>query len=224
MICPHHEKLYGRRKCRQLTKKQKELFDTVLPDISITAFRQSNFGNYAHVFLEIGFGMGCHIAQLALSTPNALFVGCEPFVNGVAALLVKISDLGIKNIRIFQGDARILLQDIQSNSLDGVFLLFPDPWPKRKHTGRRFLQERTIETIHDKLKVGGWFRIATDHEVYIQWMLRLFGRPKFDKLFTGILVGKNSRPDENSWPKTKYERIATNEILFATYTKIEPYV
>lgn len=214
------EKFYGRLKSRRLTDRQEALFKTLFKDISINSFKDINTCGYDDVFFEIGFGGGEHIANMALSNPKGLFIGCEPFVNGVAALLTKIDDLKIKNIRIYQNDARSLLKEFPDGFLSGVFLLFPDPWPKRKHIRRRFLQEKTIFMIYDKLKNNGFWRIASDHKEYKSWILKLFKQENVQEKFQGVLFDRSSRPSFETWPQTRYEQKAVEEILYAIYTKI----
>lgn len=213
------EKFYGRLKARKLTQRQQWCFDTLLSQVKIASFAEVDFENYPMIFFEIGFGSGEHIAQMALNNQNALYVGCEPFINGVASLLTKIDDLQIKNIRIYQGDARCIIKEIPSESLDGVFLLFPDPWAKRRHIKRRFLQESTITNIYAKLKSGGFWRIATDHKDYASWVLKLFNNEKFRCLFDGQFFDRETRQEEQVWPKTRYEQKATGEILYASFVK-----
>jgi tRNA (guanine-N7-)-methyltransferase len=172
------------------------------------------------VFLEIGFGTGEHISQLAQQNPDYLYIGCEPFINGIASLLCKINDNHIKNIRIFDDDARKLLPNIKDNSIDGVFLMFPDPWPKRKHIERRFVNNSNIEKIHRTLKEGAVWKIATDHPSYVDHIFRTFHR--FEKLFrkTGE-YSKETRPSETEWPNTKYENKSSSEsILYVEYQKV----
>ncbi len=214
------EKFYGRLKSRRLTDRQELLFKTLFKNIAITSFKDIDVNDHQDIFFEIGFGGGEHIANMALSNPKGLFIGCEPFVNGVAALLTKIDDLKITNIRIYQNDAKNLLKEIPNKILSGVFLLFPDPWPKRKHIRRRFLQEKTILMIHDKLKKDGFWRIASDHKEYKSWILKLFKQEKIREKFSEKLFDSTTRPSFQSWPQTRYEQKAIDEILYAIYTKV----
>ncbi|MDR1391119.1 MAG: tRNA (guanosine(46)-N7)-methyltransferase TrmB [Holosporales bacterium] len=213
------ERFYGRLKTRSLTVKQKALFDTMFKDVSISSGDDINEKEYKKIFLEIGFGSGEHITQLAVNTPSSLFIGCEPFINGIASLLSKIDESGISNIRIYHGDAKKLIREVPDNFFSGAFLLFPDPWPKRRHLKRRFIQERTILEVHNKLKKEGYWRMATDHEEYKNWILKLFNQEKFKEFFDLDMLGKFSRPDLDFWPKTRYEEKATNEVWYFTCIK-----
>lgn len=213
------EKFYGRIKTRNLTNRQELLYKTLMPEIEIKAFDDTNVSDFAHIFLEIGFGSGEHIAQMAMSNPNDLFIGCEPFVNGVASLLVKVDENKIKNIRIYQADARAFIKSIPNDSLSGVFLLFPDPWPKRKHIKRRFLQDKTITDIYNKLRVGGFWRLASDHKEYKTWILKLFNQETFRDCFDMKTFDKKTRPDVSIWAKTRYEQKAVEDILYVECVK-----
>ena len=213
------EKFYGRIKSRSLTARQERLFETLMPEVEIKAFLEIDFSKFKRIFLEIGFGSGEHIAQMALNNPKDLFIGCEPFINGVASLLVKIDEKNIRNIRVLKSDARPFIKNIPNDLLSGVFLLFPDPWPKRKHIKRRFLQEKSIEDIYNRLKIGGFWRLASDHKEYKSWILKLFNQEKFQKIFEMKTFNRETRPDEKVWPKTRYEQKATEEILYAECLK-----
>jgi len=123
------------------------------------------------VWLEIGFGSGEHLVELAARHPDVGFIGCEAFVSGVAALVARVHDEGLANVRIFDDDARPLLQRIAAGSLSRAFLLFPDPWPKRRHAPRRFIQTATLDQLARILRAGGEFRVASDDTTYVRWAL-----------------------------------------------------
>ncbi|MDR1333170.1 MAG: tRNA (guanosine(46)-N7)-methyltransferase TrmB [Holosporales bacterium] len=199
----------------KLTSDQERLFKSLLPNVSLTSFSdlKDDLQKYKAIFIEVGFGCGEHIAQLATLHKDSLFIGCEAFVNGVAALLVKIEKFNIENIRIFYGDARLLISEIPDGLLEGVFILFPDPWPKRRHIKRRILQSDTIAMIHSKLKDGGILRIATDHPEYQLWIKRLITHDMAN-MFEVKSFDRSTRPDEQSWPTTRYECKATDDILY----------
>ena len=146
--------------------------------------------------LEIGFGDGQHLYGQALKNPQNGYIGVEVFQNGVANLLSLISGIKegdslpqkidassypVRNIRIYDDDVRLLFQNIPDAFFDKVFLLFPDPWPKKRHVARRFVNPGNLKEVARVLKVGGLFRIATDHPIYKRHVLRtmhecLFGR------------------------------------------------
>ncbi|MDR3030945.1 MAG: tRNA (guanosine(46)-N7)-methyltransferase TrmB [Holosporales bacterium] len=206
------EKFYGRIKSRALTQRQILLFDK-LSGIFISSINDVHFDN-KELFLEIGFGSGEHIAQMAVKNPDKVFIGCEPFINGIASLLGKIDDNNIRNIFIFQGDARIFMKESPNDFYSGVFLLFPDPWPKRRHIRRRFIQEKTILEMGRILKKGTYWRIASDQPEYKKWILNNFSKDPAATIFSYETFNALSRPSEEIWPKTRYEKKATEDILY----------
>jgi tRNA (guanine-N7-)-methyltransferase len=132
------------------------------------------------IFLEIGFGGGEHLAAQAAAHPDAGFIGCEPFINGMAKALALIEARSLANIRLHFGDASDLLAWLPAASLARVDLLYPDPWPKRRHWKRRFVQEARIAELARVLRPGGVFRFATDWPDYAAWTLeRLMRAPLF---------------------------------------------
>jgi tRNA (guanine-N7-)-methyltransferase len=125
----------------------------------------------AEAWLEIGFGGGEHMAAQAQRRPDILLLGAEPFLNGVASALRHIDQQGLSNVRLRQGDARQLLADLPDASLDRVFILFPDPWPKTRHHKRRLIQPESLDALARVLKPGGRLRFATDWADYAAWTL-----------------------------------------------------
>jgi tRNA (guanine-N7-)-methyltransferase len=123
------------------------------------------------VWLEIGFGSGEHLAHQARLNPDVGFIGCEPFVNGVAALLAAVASESLTNIRIFDEDARLLLPQLADASIGRVFLMFPDPWPKTRHHKRRFIQPATLDALARIMAPGGELRFASDDPGYVRWAL-----------------------------------------------------
>ncbi|MCX7338829.1 MAG: tRNA (guanosine(46)-N7)-methyltransferase TrmB [Alphaproteobacteria bacterium] len=200
---------YAHTRTRALKSAQQHLFDTVLPTVDISdpgTIKVDFFQN--RLWIEIGFGGGEHLCQQALQNPDVMFIGCEPFVNGVASLLKLIHHHTLKNVLIYQDDARLLLRTIPNQSCERIFLLFPDPWPKKRHHKRRFIQDDTLVEIHRVLKRGGEWRIATDHADYRQWVIDMFSSPLGRTLFQPIHGDFMDRPDIESWPQTRYEQKA----------------
>jgi len=159
--------------------------------------------------LEIGFGGGARLIAQALAQPGVGFIGCEPFVNGMAKVLAAIEALGLNNIRLHPGDGAVLLEWLPAASLERVELLYPDPWPKRRHWKRRFIQDATVETIAQALQPGGEFRFATDWADYAAWALERLVRSQ-------VLVWTAERADDwrRPWPDfaaTRYEEKARAE-------------
>jgi tRNA (guanine-N7-)-methyltransferase len=211
------DRFYGRTKTRTLSEKQKKVLKTLLPKFQINGWTNNCSKS---VYLEIGFGNGEHITQLALMNPDCTYIGCDFFVNGAVSLLNKINDNNLKNIKIFNDDIRKLFPNISDNSIDGVFLLFPDPWPKNKHKNRRFINETNIQNIHKILKKNGFLRIATDHIKYALHILEVL--QKTNHLFNKTKEYSNqNRPPEVEWPKTKYERkTSSDSIMFVEYRTV----
>ena len=127
-------------------------------------------------WLEIGFGGGEHLAAQAARHPEAVMIGCEPFLNGVASALRHVEEGGLENVRLHADDARAVMAALPDASLDRVMILFPDPWHKARHNKRRFLQDETAVEIARLLKPGGKVRFVTDWLDYADWALERLAR------------------------------------------------
>jgi tRNA (guanine-N7-)-methyltransferase len=178
---------FGRRIGRRLKRKQQVLLATVLPELALDlAALPCNLRSlYPHtvgeVRLEIGFGGGEHLIAEAKANPHTGFIGVEPFVNGMAKALTAITEGNITNIRLHLGDAWEVLPGMGQASVARVDLIQPDPWPKRRHWKRRFIQEHTIAEIARVLQPGGEFRITTDVPDYAAWTLKhMLASPLFE--------------------------------------------
>lgn len=155
------------------------------------------------VWLEIGFGSGEHLAAQAAAHPDVGFVGCEPYVNGVASLLRHVADAQLSNIRIYTDDARQLIDALPEASIDRLFLLFPDPWPKARHHKRRFIQSGNLDALARILTDGAEFRFATDHMGYARWALaHVTAHPAFAWPARGPADWRQPPAD---WKPTRYE-------------------
>jgi len=183
----HERAFFGRRKGHRLRSHQADLMATLLPRLAIALERPppdrlvEMFSRpLESVNLEIGFGGGEHLVAEAAAHPALGFVGCEPFVNGMAKILTLIEASAIDNIRLHGGDAIDLLAWLPDASIARIDLLYPDPWPKRRHWKRRFVQDRTVAMMARALRPGGVFRFATDIPDYAAWTLeRLTRAPDF---------------------------------------------
>ena len=174
---------FGRRKGHKLRAHQANLIAHLLPRlaIDITGPRYTNLARLFdepvdEVRLEIGFGGGEHLIAEARAFPNTGFIGCEPYVNGTAKILTLIEAGEINNIRLFAGDAAELLAWVPAKSLARIDLIHPDPWPKRRHWKRRFVQDATIAVMARALAPGGEFRFVSDISDYCAWTLAHFMR------------------------------------------------
>jgi tRNA (guanine-N7-)-methyltransferase len=174
---------FGRRKGHKLRAHQAGLVDQLLPQFAIdTAAPPPE--NLAALFaartdsvrIEIGFGGGEHLLAEAHAHSGAGFIGCEPYLNGLAKILARLEAEPAENLRLFAGDAAELLAWLPAASLERIDLIHPDPWPKRRHWKRRFVQHATIAATARVLKAGGEFRFVSDIDDYAAWTLDLFQR------------------------------------------------
>lgn len=211
---PSPIRFHGRRRGRRLRPGRRDLLETVLPRLRVSPQAEAAAldpgtlfpGGVADVWIEIGFGAGDHLAAIAAAHPDHGFIGCEPFVNGVAALLSRIVSGHLDNIRIFDDDARLLLPKLASASVGRAFLLFPDPWPKQRHRDRRLVAPRILSELARILKDGAELCFASDHMGYVAWTLELAtAHPEFVWLATGPADWRRRPAD---WFETRYERKA----------------
>lgn len=212
---------FGRRKGKALRPGQERLLREVLPRLAIPAGPEpialsALFGRpVARVRLEIGFGGGEHLLAAARAEPEIGFIGCEPFVNGVAKLLAVAEAEGIANIRIWDRDATELLARLPDAAIERAHLLFPDPWPKRRQRKRRFVSDTNLAALARVLRPGGELRFATDIDDYAGWALaRVLRAPDFD--WVAASAADWSRPWPG-WPGTRYEAKARREGRRACY-------
>lgn len=201
----HHRKIWGRRQARPLKEYQKDLMETLLPQVRLTVTPGEQIKAVPEsTWLEIGFGGGEHLATQAEQQTSVHFIGCEPFVNGVASLMNHLSEKELQNCQVVMDDARLLLDALPDESLSCICVLFPDPWPKKRHHKRRIVNTDTVAQFARVLKPGGQLRLATDIEEYAQWMQKAVAT---SPLFQLDLKGRSSiheRPFD--WPVTRYEQ------------------
>ena len=175
---------YGRIKSRPIKPRQAALVEDLLPSLRPPQGPfdpRTLLDGAREAWLEIGFGGGEHMASQAARAPDVLIVGCEPFLNGVASAVRHVAEQGLKNVRIHDGDARELAARLPDASLDRVFILFPDPWPKARHHKRRIVQTEMVAELARLLKPGGRLRFATDVAGYADWALeRILASPDFE--------------------------------------------
>lgn len=225
--------LYGRRKGPKPSQHQASLFPTLLPLLRLTLETGRNPRTYfdwrvEDVWLEIGFGGGEHILWQAEHHPSVGLIGAEPYEAGVAKLLSKLALPGTAgflpasqngttvrpgsprsqggNIRLYQGDARDIIDALPVACLGRVFLLFPDPWPKTRHHKRRFVQIDMLDALARVMRSGTELRFASDDSGYVAWTLeRVLAHPAFEWTATASSDWKSRPPD---WPPTRYEEKA----------------
>ena len=202
---PQHIRSFVNRRSH-MTQGQQQALDSYLYKWSIPYRAQvldlsASFGRVAPTILEIGFGMGETTEQIALTRPDDNFLGVEVFNAGVGALLKRIESSSLQNIRIIQHDAVEVLRDmIAPNSLAGVHIYFPDPWPKKRHHKRRLIQAPLIQLLSSRLASGAYVHCATDWEHYAQQMLEVLSA---EPSLANAADGFAPRPDFR--PLTKFE-------------------
>jgi len=207
---------YGRRKGHPLRARQVELFGSLLPRLAIDLSAPAPHDLAAlfpvpidSVRLEIGFGAAEHLIAQAQENPRSGFIGCEPFVNGMAKALGAIDELKLANIRLHHADAVELLGWVPTGTVARVDLLYPDPWPKRRHWKRRFVSNENVAALARILRPGGEFRFATDWANYAEWTLLRVVRSR-DFTWTAERADDWRKP----WPGfggTRYEAKAKRE-------------
>lgn len=209
-------RIYGRRLGHKLKPNQIRLLDELLPVLKATpeyvrspgidrAFSQAP----KEIWLEIGFGGGEHLIWQAARNPDIGFIGVEPFVNGIVKLLAAIQAQALTNIRVFDGDAREMLDALPDECVTRTFILFPDPWPKTRHHKRRIVNRETLRALHRIMREGAELRIASDIPDFIRWTLL---HVLADGGFTWTAhTAADWRHRPEDWPATRYENKAIRE-------------
>ena len=206
---------FGRRKGHPLRPRQAALFKAFLPQLALDlskpppAHLLTLFNDVDDVRLESGFGGGEHLIAEAERYPRVGFIGIEPFVNGMAKALAAIEERKLGNIRLHHGDATEVLAWLPAASLSRFDLIYPDPWPKRRHWKRRFVQDQSVAQIARILRAGGEFRFASDIPDYVAWTLeRVIRSPDFN------WTAERADDWRDPWPGfggTRYEAKALRE-------------
>jgi tRNA (guanine-N7-)-methyltransferase len=217
---------YGRRKGRKASPRQAALLRDVLPKVAVDLSAPSgqlptgeSEGANERLFLEIGFGGGEHLIWQARANPGVTLIGCEPFEDGVVKVLDVIDRDKLNNIRLHMGDARDVLRWLPEVSIARAFILFPDPWPKRKQQKRRLVNPQTLALLARVMKPGAELRIGTDIGDYAHSLLEAFAsEPRF-KWLAERPTDWRIRPDD--WPETRYEAKAAREGRVRYYFRFE---
>ncbi len=202
-VKPPPDRLYGRQRTHALRPRQQRLLDIALPRL-----RFQNLADFrgAPVWLEVGFGGGEHARAIAHDHPDVGLIACEVFEQGLCSMLAALVPQGAEataplpaNLRLWDDDARALLRDLPEKSLDRLFLMFPDPWPKARHAKRRFVHPDIVALAAARLTPGAQWRIASDDPTYQAWVAEVMGaQPFFD-------AAPPSRDRPTGWPPTRYE-------------------
>ena len=203
---------HGRRNSRKLTAARQQLLDDLLPRFRVDSEKEISdlpaifSSSVRDVWMEIGFGAGEHLVGQAAKYKEIGFLGCDPYINGVASLLSKVNKENLSNIKVFDGDVRLLIPKLPSASLGRLFLLYSDPWPKKRHHRRRITSELNINEFARLLKPGGELRFATDAIEFATWTLeRILRDPRFVWLARQPCDWQLPPAD---WIQTRYEQKA----------------
>jgi tRNA (guanine-N7-)-methyltransferase len=217
---------FGRRKGHKLRAHQTDLIENLLPHLSLdiasetpTDVRDLFDPKVDELRLEIGFGGGEHLVAEVRSFANTGFIGCEPYVNGMAKILAQIEAHNIANIRLFAGDAAELLAWLPPRSLSRIDLIHPDPWPKRRHWKRRFVQDPNVRAMARVLQPSGEFRFVSDIDDYCAWTLaHLMRSPDFHWMAERA---DDWRKPWDGYTMTRYGRKATREGRVTSYLRFQ---
>ena len=217
--------LYGRSRGKALRLGQKRLIGESLPRLEIDpgAFASPPTFEFEPkaFWLEIGFGAGEHLIEQAKANPDVGLIGCEPFLNGVAAALAGIEREGLVNVRLRRGDAQALVEAVPDAFFSRVFILYPDPWPKRRHNKRRIVSEPMVTALARVLHPGGEVRFATDIDDYAGWTLQRFlASPWFRWAPSAAVDWRRPWPQ---WRPTRYEikaKIAGRAPVYLTFVRM----
>jgi tRNA (guanine-N7-)-methyltransferase len=201
---------FGRRRGRALSLRQASLWRDLLPRVAVppqAAALANPLGLFSRdvreVWLEIGFGGGEHLLWQAERHPEAGILGCEPFQDGVVKVLAAIAERDGGNIRVHADDARPLIKQLPAASVARAFILFPDPWPKRRHWKRRLVSEATLAELARIMQPAAELRIATDIAAYAEWILLAVRRQ--GSFHWTAETAADWRQRGNDWPATRYE-------------------
>jgi tRNA (guanine-N7-)-methyltransferase len=212
----HELRSFGRKRGRKLSARQEGLLREVLPRVSLgieapapdpltTLFAPPS----VDVWLEIGFGGGEHMIWQASRHPEIGIIGCEPFEEGIVKALSALAESGHQNVRVYTDDARPVLRWLPPASIGRAFILFPDPWPKKRHAKRRLLSRALLDLLARVLRSGAELRVATDIGGYARTTLMCF---KDDARFCWVAASPDDwRQRGPDWPETRYERKAAQD-------------
>ena len=211
--------LYGRHSGRPLRSKQYEALKRIEKTHSFSTKKIASLSKrYEQTWLEIGFGAGEHLAWQAQHNPSALIIGAEYYLNGFARACKYVEDERLNNVRLHHGDARSVLDSLAASSLSRVFILHPDPWPKKRQWRRRIVNNETLDRLAQLITPGGILRVASDHADYQPWIMRLLlSHPEFKWTATKSSDWTTRKED---WPQTRYEAKSLREGRPSMYIEV----
>ncbi|NVK35958.1 MAG: tRNA (guanosine(46)-N7)-methyltransferase TrmB [Rhodobacteraceae bacterium] len=207
---------FGRRKGKPLSPSRTKVMDEKLPVLSLDLeapapadLKELFKADVDSVSLEVGFGGGEHLLHRARENPTTGFIGVEPFVTSLAKVVNTVVEEGIPNIRLYGDDAINVLDWLPEGSIDLAYQLYPDPWPKKRHWKRRFINAQNLDRYARALKPGSEFRFASDIDTYVDWALRhLRDHPDFE---WSAQTAADWKTPWSNWPSTRYEAKAFRE-------------
>lgn len=210
---PHGRSLFGRRVGRPLSPQKKEIMDRLLPVYAIPSARLENPGaltpenlftkKFTSCWFEIGFGYGEHLAALARQNPDTAYIGAEPFLNGMAAFLSEMDESPAENVRVLMDDAMKIARALGDETLEGIYILNPDPWHKTRHHKRRIVNRSNLDIFHRILKPGGELIMTSDVEAMAEWMVtQAVNHPGFEWT---AKAAKDWQEPPAGWIATRYE-------------------
>lgn len=202
---------FGRRKSRKLRLSSQKALDEILPRLHLDP-KGKNLPQ-GEVWLEIGFGGGEHFLERLSQNPTISMIGSEPYTNGIAKLLKNLSQEDYGRVSLWADDVRLLLSVIPPSYFSRVFILFPDPWPKKRHSVRRLISKDFVEQLCPKLKEGAFLHVASDDQLYVEHIQEcLYNDPHLT-----LCQGPSSAdpetwaPRPQGWPATRYEQKALKQ-------------
>jgi tRNA (guanine-N7-)-methyltransferase len=224
---PGKYQFYGRRKGYSISESRLKLINELLPKLLIDLDKPGLitpsilFNKGADVWLEVGFGAGEHLVAQAERYPDIGFIGCEPYINGVARVLSEIRQKSLTNILLHNDDARQVLEKLAPASISKVFILFSDPWPKKRHHRRRFINYENLNALSRVMKNRANLRFVTDDMSFVRWALNEFHyHPDFVWLINGPEDWRNRHVDAIS---TRYEEKAIKRGQKCIYLTFQRY-
>lgn len=185
---------YGRRAGKSLGVSSQDALSMVLPAVSVSTGETIEVPENAHLWIEIGFGSGDHLLARIQERPGDFFIGIEVFRNGIAHFVKGLFPKDYARVRLFSGTAETFLPTLPEGCVDGLWILFPDPWPKRRHHKRKILQTSFVNQCARCLKPGGTLVFASDDAQYVAW-----AEEQLSALFS-----LTTFPWPEDWPKTRY--------------------
>jgi tRNA (guanine-N7-)-methyltransferase len=205
---------FGRRHGRKLSPRQEALLADLLPRVRVDLTNPLSMvsappGLPPPLWLEIGFGGAEHLIFQAEHNPGVTIIGCEPYEEGVVKALAAIADQSLTNVLLHADDARAVLRWLPAASIDRCFILFPDPWPKRRHAKRRLISPPMLDLLARVMKSGAELRIGTDIGDYARTVLLAMQTCTSFQWQASSAGDWRIRPDD--WPETRYEAKAVRE-------------